>query len=117
MESVEHKRSRVVSKKMKIDKMAAARILFRRCRTSAEIASIQNLRADILFAGSERAKHMETRHDVEVEGWGGSIAGSFLWFEEDKKVFRPARCLQLTPSKLPFAHPYHILTCRIHKQL
>jgi hypothetical protein len=43
MESVEHKISRVVSKKMKIDKMAAARILFRRCRTSAEIASIQNL--------------------------------------------------------------------------
>jgi hypothetical protein len=60
---------------------------------------------------------MEIRHDVEVEGWGGSIAGSFLWFYEDKKVFRPARCLQLNPSKLPFAYPYHVLTCQVHKQL
>jgi hypothetical protein len=117
MDSVEHKRSRVVCKKMKIDKMAEVRILFRRSRTSAEIASDQNLRANILFAGSERAKHRVIRHDVEVEGWGGSIAGSFSGFEEDKKVFRPARCLQLNPSKLLFAFLYHITIPWLHGQL
>jgi hypothetical protein len=64
MASVEHKRSRVACKKMKIDKMATARILSKN-RTSAEIALIRNLRANILFAGTERVRHRETRHDVD----------------------------------------------------
>jgi hypothetical protein len=77
MDSIEHiDSSRVVCKKMKIDKMANARILSR-TRTSAEIALVRNLRASILFAGTERARHREIRHDVEDEGRGGSTAGSF----------------------------------------
>jgi hypothetical protein len=64
MASVEHKRSGVACKKMKIDKMANARILSKN-RASAEIALIRNLRANILFAGTERVRHRETRHDVD----------------------------------------------------
>jgi hypothetical protein len=44
--------------------MATARILSKN-RASAEIALIRNLRANILFAGTERVRHRETRHDVD----------------------------------------------------
>ena len=68
---------RVVCKKMKIDKMADARIFIKGSLVCRDRVAFRNLRANVLFAGTERAKHRGTRHDVEDEGWGGSTAGSF----------------------------------------